>query len=321
MLAGMKSTLTIREVMGWTSQAPAQTWLALRGDPTIPGSRFGTSSLRVFTPRLGVATWLGRRMLGRQIPVVNLYNRTPTPVTDGWSVRVTQVRDFRGGALTYDSHNGTDFAVPPGTPVLACAAGRVATMRSEYNRGGLKVYVDHGGGLLTTYHHLARALVRVGDTVAAGQPLALSGYSGLDALITFPFVAPHLHFNVLLGGVVVDPFAAEGEVSLWGTGDNLPRPDVGGAPQAPTRFDAGAVDALRADLRDPRDRDRFAAIADLHQRAWELVIESFTYPTRFTTPEAGRMLFDTEDRAPRLALPFGSEVCDGIAYADEVGLR
>ena len=319
----MKNTpLRIREIFGFTKQAPAQTWLALRGDPTLPGSRFGTSSLRIYTPRLGVATWAGRRVLGRRIPVVNLFNRTPTSVEDGWSVRVTQVRDFRGGGLTYDSHNGTDFVVPPGTPVAACAAGTVAAIRSEYNRGGLKVYVDHGGTLVTTYHHLGRALVHVGDRVARGQTLALSGYSGLDALISFPWVAPHLHFNVVLGGVLVDPFAADGEVSLWDTGDNHPRPAMGtGSGHEPTRFDPARVDRLLADLKEERDRARFAAIGDVYGRAWELVIESFTYPTRFRTSEAGRLLFDEAERAPRLALPFCADAWDGIAFADEVGLR
>jgi hypothetical protein len=52
------------------------------------------------------------------------------------------VRDFRGGTLTYDSHNGTDFAVPPGTIVVAAAPGRVLRASSEFNRGGLKVFVD-----------------------------------------------------------------------------------------------------------------------------------------------------------------------------------
>ena len=322
MLRLMTTPLTVREIFGFTPTAAAQAWLALRGDPTLPGSRFGASSLRIFTPRLGVATWLGRRALGRRIPVVNLYNRTPTPVTEGWSVRATQVRDFRGGALTYDSHNGTDFAVPPGTPVLACAAGRVVARRSEYNRGGLKLTVDHGGGLATTYHHLARALVRVGDVVARAQPIALSGYSGLDALVASPWVAPHLHFNVVLGGVLVDPFAAAGEEPLWRTGDNAPQPCADrDPPLGATRFDPRAVEQLLSDLRSPADRARFSAIDEPDRRAWELVLESLTYPTRFHTTEAGRMLFPPTARSPRLSLPFGADAWDGIAFADDAGLR
>ena len=83
--------------------------------------------------------------------------------------------DFRGRDLTYDSHNGTDFAVPVGTKVLAAAGGEVVRIVSEFNRGGLKIFIDHGGGLMTTSAHLARPLVKVGQIVARGEAIALSG--------------------------------------------------------------------------------------------------------------------------------------------------
>ena len=314
--------LGVREILGLTADAPRQAWLAVRGGGGLPPSRFGTSSLRVFTPRLGVATWLGRRLLGRSVPVVNLFNRTPTPEAEGWSVRVTQVRDFRGRGLTYDSHNGTDFVVPPGTVVVASAPGRVASRRSEYNRGGLKLYVDHGGGLMTTYHHLGRTLIDVGADVARGQPIALSGYSGLDALVSFPWVAPHVHYNVIHGGVLVDPFAAPGEASLWATGDNAPRPAAApGGRAAFTRFDPATVAQLEDDLRDDAARERLAAVEDPWRRAWELTIESVTYPTRFRTAQAGRLAAGTAQRQPTIDLPFHAEDFDGIAFADDAGLR
>ncbi len=322
----MAHDLTYREILGFTDTAGREAWLALRGQPGLPGSRFGLSSLRLFSPRLSLATWRGQRPLDRIAPVVNLVNRTPTPVEQGWSVRVTQVRDFRGGRLTYDSHNGTDFAVPPGTPIVAAAPGRVVAQRSEYNRGGLKIYVDHGGGLLTSYNHLARSLVSVGDRLHRGQPLALSGYSGLDALASLGCVAPHLHFNVYLGGVQVDPFAAPGEVPLWIGGAPV-APRLGderepGGDDAPTPFDEAAIRALLASLRDPERRaqlDRGSPI----ERAWQLVIEANTYPTRFSTPEAGRSLFAQAPpaRAPRLTLPLARELFDATAFADEVGYR
>ena len=59
-------------------------------------------------------------------------------------MRKTQVRDFRGGTLTYDSHNGTDFATAPGTVIVAPAAARVVLVVSEFHRGGLKLLLDHG---------------------------------------------------------------------------------------------------------------------------------------------------------------------------------
>lgn len=316
------SDLTLAEVLGFTDTAAREAWLALRGQPNLPGSRFGTSSTRLFTPRLSAATWRGRRLLGRQVPVVNLFNRTPTPVAEGWSVRVTQVRDFRGKELTYDSHNGTDFAIPPGTHVVAAAPGVVVARRSEYNRGGLKLYVDHGDGLMTSYNHLARTLVAPGEVVARGQPVALSGYSGLDALASLGAVAPHLHFNVYLGGVQVDPFAAPGEVSLWLGPDNRPTPSRFAERDAwPTTFSSGAVHALLDELRDVHRRQALARIEDLAGLAWELVIEANTYPTRFAAPEPARALFEGCPRAPRLTLPFSADDFDGVVFADEAGLR
>lgn len=317
------SDLTLREVLGFTDTAAREAWLAVRGEPGLPGSKFGPSSLRIFTPRLALATWRGERLLSRRVPIFNLFNRTPTPVEEGWSVRVTQVRDFRGGRLTYDSHNGTDFAVPPGTRVVAAAPGRVVAKRNEYNRGGLKLYVDHGRGLMTSYNHLARALVEPGDEVRRGQPVALGGYSGLDALASFGAVAPHLHFNVYLGGVQVDPFAADGETSLWHGGHNRPVPPAAGLDDEsePTRFDVVALRGVEAALRDGARRAALTAIADPALRAWALTIEANTYPTRFTGPEAARPLFETAVRSPRLTLPFSGEDFDDVAFADEEGLR
>jgi murein DD-endopeptidase MepM/ murein hydrolase activator NlpD len=289
-----------------------QARLVFAGDQTVPKSRFDATSLAILTPRLAIATWRGRRAAGRRVPVSNLFNHDPAPVDDGWSVRVTRVRDFRGGRLTYDSHNGTDFVVPPGTVVVAAAPGRVVARRQEWNRGGLKLYVDHGDGLMTTYNHLGRALVDVGSDVARGTPIALSAYSGVDGLLAFPWSAPHVHFNVSLDGVLVDPFAAPADVPLWRAG-NAPTPatDVDDA-FTPTVFDPARVETLRALLRVP----------DARRDGFQLLIEAQTYPTRFSRADAGRVLFSTiHPRAPRLDLPFRAADYDGIAFCDDLGFR
>lgn len=321
--------LTLREVMGWTPAAPSQAWMALRGDASVPGSRFGPSSLKQDAPRLAVPTWLGKSVVARRAVIMNLVNHTPTPVEDGWSVRLTRVRDFRGKGLSYDSHNGTDFAAPPGTPVVAAAPGRVVSLRSEYNRGGLKLAIDHGGGLLTSSNHLARALVQVGDVVTRGQPVAISGYSGLDALVSFPFVAPHVHYNVCLGGRLVDPFATrDGEAGAPALWRQLPLAPWTGeavasdADFAPTRFAPERVAALLADVKDDARREALARVEDPDVRAWELVIESFTYPLRFASGvTAGVALFDAPPRRAVLDLPIAASHVDGAVFADEVGLR
>jgi murein DD-endopeptidase len=287
-----------------------------RGSAGVPPSRFDATSLRIFQPGLALATWLGRRRADRSVPIYNLFNRTPTPIADGWSVRKTQVRDFRGGTLTYDSHNGTDFAVPPATTVVAAAAGRVLRVSAEFDRGGLKVFCDHGRGLVTTSNHLGRALVREGDRVARGQPIALSGASGVDMVLLFPWNVPHVHFNVWLNGEPVDPFAAPGEVSLWRRA-NDPVPSDGGPEDdaaSPTAWDAAAVDEAVDGCEVAAVRDALRAAAPLDVRAMAVLFQQIYYPTRFRTrrsPYTARF-----PREPRLDLPFLAGEHTGIAFPD-----
>jgi murein DD-endopeptidase MepM/ murein hydrolase activator NlpD len=300
--------------------AVAQARMTFAGDAYVPKSRFGVSSLGMIRPGLSLATWLGRRRPDRRIPIFNLVNRTPTPVEAGWSVRRTQLRDFRGKTLTYDSHNGTDFCVPPGTTVVASAPGRVLSERREFHRGGLKLYVDHWHGLVTTYNHLSRALVTVGARVERGEPIALSGASGIDSTLTFPWAAPHVHYNVWLNGVAADPFAAPGEVALWRAG-NAPVPSEGPSDddaESPESFAAERVERVLAQCRDPRFVSSALAIADVDQRAVHVLVETITFPTRFSVPEAGRGLYgEPAPRSPRLDLPFLAEEFVGVWFPDE----
>ena len=294
-------------------QALRQAALTLRGAPSIPPSRFGLSSLGIFFPRLAVATWLGQQPGGDRVLVTNLFNRTQTPVADGWSVRRTRVRDFRGRAMTYDSHNGTDFTCPVGSLVVAPAPGRVVRVSSEFNRGGLKVVLDHGDGLMTTSNHLLEALVRVGDTVRRGDPVARSGASGIDMLTAFPWNAPHVHFNTWLNGVPVDPFALDGEVSIW-RAHNAPRPaapDPAEPAPAATAWDPEAISALIAGCRD-RDLAADLAAAPDELRATEAVFLHNYYPTAFAVRPP--LVSSPYPRTPRLDLPLRD--FSGVVMAD-----
>src|SRR4029079_2940550 len=71
-------------------------------------------------------------------------------------------------------HLGTDFAGAVGEPVLAAGRGIVALVGNFYLAGGT-IYLDHGGGLVTAYFHLSRALVRQGQMVKAGQRIGAVG--------------------------------------------------------------------------------------------------------------------------------------------------
>ncbi len=304
------------EIMGLSPlpERLRQARVALRGEQDVPPSTFGLSSLRQLRPRMGLKLWRGKPVVARQAVITNLFNHTQTPIAAGWSVKKTQVRDFRGGSLTYDSHNGTDFSIPVGSTVVAAAPGRVVRIVSEFNRGGLKVFLDHGQGLMTCTAHLARALVRVGQQVDRGEPIALSGYSGLDAVVTFPFGTPHIHFNVWLNAEPVDPFPHRGVPSMWRAGE---RP-VPGRPQG-ERFEPSVYDPERVERGigaciTAASRERIAAIAPLDQRAAELIAEMNYYPTRFPTrisPYA-----QAHPRRPVLDLPLSGDQFDGVVFAD-----
>lgn len=293
-----------------------QARIALRGEQDVPPSVWGLSSLSQLRPRIGPKLWRGDFVVPRTALVTNLYNHTQTPIAAGWSVRKTQVRDFRGRELTYDSHNGTDLSVPVGSTVTAAAPGRVVRLASEFNRGGLKLFIDHGDGLMTCTAHLARPLVALGDTVERGQPVAVSGYSGIDAVVTFPWGTPHIHFNVWLDGEPVDPFPHDGRPSMWRAGD-LPR----AAPREAGAAELSAWDAARVaegiDACVTRaSRDRIAAIGPLEQRGAALVAEMNYYPTRFPrriSPYAG-----AGGRRPLLDLPFSADEFDGVAFVDHL---
>jgi len=309
-----------REALGlhpWRERF-AQALVALRGQEDVPPSRFDRTSLSQLRPRLALPLWRGRFVVPRRAVVTNLFNHRQTPIEEGWSVRKTQVLDFRGRGLTYDSHNGTDFAIPVGTRVVAAAPGQVVRIVSEFNRGGLKVFIDHGDGLMTTSAHLARALVREGQEVARGEPIALSGYSGLDALVTFPFGAPHVHFNTWLDGEPVDPFPHEGRASLWRAGE-LPEPaeapgDDG--PFAPSVYSEAGLAAAIAACKTVASRAELSAVEPVALRAARTLVEMNYYPTRF--PERPRVYAESHARAPRLDLPFPAADFDGVVFADDL---
>lgn len=307
------------------SLSARQAWLAVRGDGFTPKSRFGLSSLRQLRPRHAVPLWLGLRpphVAARLVPVTNLYNYRQPPPELGWSVRVTDVLDFRGGKNTYDSHNGTDFAIPPGTVVVAAAAGEVLRVSSEFHRGGRKVLLDHGRGLVTTYNHLSRPLVRPGQRVRRGEAIALSGYSGIDALVGFPWTPPHVHFNVWHNGVYVDPFTPEreGGVSLW-RNHNDPTPagaDDADDPDAePTRWDQRAIDAILESCLHDESRREIADAPTLPEQAGAALLHVNYFPTRFAPGISAGDIYPVHfPREPRLDLPFRAEDYDGVDFGD-----
>jgi len=94
-------------------------------------------------------------------------------------------------------HTGLDFPADTGTQIVAAAGGMVVSTDRHATYGNL-VEIDHGNGLLTRYAHASQVLVKTGDLVKRGQPVAQVGSSGRST-------GPHLHFEVLVEGVPQNP--------------------------------------------------------------------------------------------------------------------
>ncbi len=97
----------------------------------------------------------------------------------------------RFGVRQGQRHDGIDIAAPEGTTIDAAAAGSVLYTGEQSGYGSI-VILRHLDGLLTLYAHASAILVRQGQTVAAGQPIARVGTSGRTT-------GPHLHFEVREG--------------------------------------------------------------------------------------------------------------------------
>jgi murein DD-endopeptidase MepM/ murein hydrolase activator NlpD len=122
---------------------------------------------------------------------------TGAPSASGfiWPVNGPVVSGFgtRWGRL----HEGIDITASTGTPIWAAAAGTVIHAGWLGGYGNL-VVVDHGNGLATAYAHASAILVAVGQQVAQGETVSLVGSTGNSS-------GPHLHFEVRVNGIAVDP--------------------------------------------------------------------------------------------------------------------
>jgi murein DD-endopeptidase MepM/ murein hydrolase activator NlpD len=103
----------------------------------------------------------------------------------------------QAGVHWSNRHTGIDLAAPVGRPVLATAGGQV-TYAGWDGPYGLKVEITHLDGTKTWYAHLSAITVDDGVFVAAGEVIAQVGSTG-------NVTGPHLHYEVRVGGVPIDP--------------------------------------------------------------------------------------------------------------------
>jgi murein DD-endopeptidase MepM/ murein hydrolase activator NlpD len=118
------------------------------------------------------------------------------PVQANTSSAFGTQRSYNSGPLG-SGHSGWDLDAAAGTPVLAPARGRIVLAEALKVRGNA-VIVDHGLGVYSAYYHLSEMRVRVGQMVTPGEVIGKVGDTGLSS-------GPHLHWEMRVGGVAVEP--------------------------------------------------------------------------------------------------------------------
>lgn len=114
------------------------------------------------------------------------------PVAGGFGTR-----SVSGCGACSTNHRGLDFAAREGTAVVAAMPGRVVAA-GPLGGYGNQVLLQHPDGSETRYGHLSQIGVRVGQAVTAGERIGAVGNTGVST-------GAHLHFEVLRGGVAIDP--------------------------------------------------------------------------------------------------------------------
>ena len=105
--------------------------------------------------------------------------------------------DFAISQRFSEKHPGLDFAAATGTEVVAVAAGEILSVYYDKNYGNV-IMIDHFNEYATLYAHLATTFFEGKNTVEKGETIALVGNTGNSS-------APHLHYEIMLNGVNVDP--------------------------------------------------------------------------------------------------------------------
>lgn len=195
----------VRERRVAEERAPSSTAAATSGETVPPPGRGGPLLAPRPSPALDVLDAQLEQLEGRidrMLDAVALQRsdlmRLPTriPLPEG---ELVSPFGNRSDPITSRPafHAGVDFAAPHGAPIVA-AAGGVVDVAGWHPDFGWTVEIEHGNGLRTRYAHASKLLVRRGDIVTPGERIALVGSSGRST-------GPHLHFEVLRGGVAVDP--------------------------------------------------------------------------------------------------------------------
>ncbi|MDY7001362.1 MAG: M23 family metallopeptidase [Thermodesulfobacteriota bacterium] len=116
--------------------------------------------------------------------------------TKGW---VSSRFGYRTSPFTgkREFHKGLDISAPKGTPIYAPAKGKISFVGKDGGYG-MTLVISHGSGMITRYGHLHSSAVKIRQTVTRGELIAYIGNTGRST-------GPHLHYEVRLNGVPVNP--------------------------------------------------------------------------------------------------------------------
>lgn len=131
-------------------------------------------------------------MLSSVPAIIPIYNKDLTRTASGYGLRVHPIYKI------IKFHAGMDFTAPAGTDIYATGNGNVTTVQPSQRGLGKHIIIDHGFGYTSIYAHLSEFNVRVGQKVQRGDIIGYVGNTGTS-------VANHLHYEIKLNGVNVDP--------------------------------------------------------------------------------------------------------------------
>jgi murein DD-endopeptidase MepM/ murein hydrolase activator NlpD len=172
-----------------------------QGGPYVPARSPSLDQLKGMVSSLDEAaeqsndlfTMIESRLFEKRLIALMVPNSQPVsgPVGSGFGFRTDP---FTGRPAL---HTGLDFPGDVGSPIMAAAGGVVRSADFHPAYGNL-LEIDHGNGLTTRYAHASKFLVKAGDLVKRGQVVAQVGTTGRST-------GPHLHFEVMVEGVLQNP--------------------------------------------------------------------------------------------------------------------
>lgn len=129
----------------------------------------------------------------RSVPaIIPISSKDLTRIASGFGLRIHPIYKI------IKFHGGMDFTAPAGTDIYATGNGVVASVQTSQRGLGKNIVINHGFGYSSIYAHLSNFNVRVGQKVQRGDVIGYVGNTGTS-------IANHLHYEIRLNGVNVDP--------------------------------------------------------------------------------------------------------------------